>query len=131
MPELLTYLHGSELVVRFQRRCGLYLLEAEHHSCARSCSPTANGHAGPRGVKQLEDRHNIQDNKHNNNQYKENGCGTPVSVFFFSSIANKQNWIICSTATAGKCFNDHVIVNCRLNVTIQMDIDTSLKQTFD
>lgn len=83
MPELLTYLHGSELVVRFQRRCGLYLLEAEHHSCARSCSPTANGHAGPRGVKQLEDRHNIQDNKHNNNQYKENGGGTPVSGSFF------------------------------------------------
>ncbi|XP_008307014.1 sphingosine-1-phosphate phosphatase 2 [Cynoglossus semilaevis] len=79
MPKLLTYLHGSELVVRFQRRCGLYLLEAEHHSCARSCSPTANGHAGPRGVKQLEDRHNIQDNKHNNNQYKENGGGTPVN----------------------------------------------------
>ncbi|XP_029922667.1 sphingosine-1-phosphate phosphatase 2 [Myripristis murdjan] len=32
MLELLAYLHDPELVARFQRRCGLFLIEAAHHS---------------------------------------------------------------------------------------------------
>uniref|UniRef100_UPI003AB0028F sphingosine-1-phosphate phosphatase 2 isoform X5 n=1 Tax=Centroberyx gerrardi TaxID=166262 RepID=UPI003AB0028F len=32
MLELLVYLHDPELVARFQRRCGLFLIEAAHHS---------------------------------------------------------------------------------------------------
>ncbi|KAK2846872.1 hypothetical protein Q5P01_009871 [Channa striata] len=39
MPELLTYLHDPELVARFQRRCGLFPVEAAHHRRGTARAP--------------------------------------------------------------------------------------------
>ncbi|XP_006801220.1 sphingosine-1-phosphate phosphatase 2 isoform X1 [Neolamprologus brichardi] len=67
--ELLTYLHDSELVARFQRRCGLFLVESAHLKPER-----------PRGqlVRDRLDHHD----RNSNYKYKENGyasrdCGRP------------------------------------------------------
>lgn len=67
MQEILTYLHDPELVARFQRRCGLYLVETVHHSRGRI-----------RG--RLKGRWDRQDNK-SNYKYEENGCAVSVSPF--------------------------------------------------
>ncbi|XP_035536643.1 sphingosine-1-phosphate phosphatase 2 [Morone saxatilis] len=64
MLELLAYLHDSELVARFQRRCGLFLVEAAHHSRGGTRDT-------PRG--QLRGRWDHQDNN-SNFKHKENGC---------------------------------------------------------
>lgn len=61
MPELLAYLNDPELVARFQRRCGLFLVEGAHHARAEK----------PRG--QLRGRWDHQDSN-SNYKYKENGC---------------------------------------------------------
>ncbi|XP_033486810.2 sphingosine-1-phosphate phosphatase 2 isoform X1 [Epinephelus lanceolatus] len=77
MLELLAYLHDSELVAQFQRRCGLFLVDAAHHSKERTRAPTGTPvHAEePRG--QLKGRWDHQD-KNSNYQYKENGgCSRP------------------------------------------------------
>ncbi|TDH15200.1 hypothetical protein EPR50_G00028890 [Perca flavescens] len=69
MLKVLTYLHDSELVARFQRRCGLFLVEAAHHSRVRLSAPSGTPVDVPRG--QLKGRWDHQDN---NSNYKENGC---------------------------------------------------------
>ncbi|XP_059187525.1 sphingosine-1-phosphate phosphatase 2 [Centropristis striata] len=81
MLELLAYLHDSELVARFQRRCGLFLVEAAHQSRDRTRAPAATPvHSdGPRG--QVKGKWDHQD-KNSNYEYKENGhtvsgCSTP------------------------------------------------------
>ncbi|KAF7646950.1 hypothetical protein LDENG_00179930, partial [Lucifuga dentata] len=73
MLELLAYLHNSELVARFQRRCGLFLIEAEHHNRGETRAPTGvPGHADkPRG--QRKGRWDHQD-KNPVNTYEGNGC---------------------------------------------------------
>ncbi|XP_074496683.1 sphingosine-1-phosphate phosphatase 2 [Sebastes fasciatus] len=64
--ELLAYLHDSELVARFQRRCGLFLVvQTEHHDG----SPVHNDE--PRG--HVKGRWDHQD-KNSNYKYKKNGC---------------------------------------------------------
>ncbi|XP_049431461.1 sphingosine-1-phosphate phosphatase 2 isoform X2 [Epinephelus fuscoguttatus] len=77
MLELLAYLHDSELVAQFQRRCGLFLVDAAHHSKERTRAPAGTPvHAEePRG--QLKGRWDHQD-KNSNYQYKQNGgCSRP------------------------------------------------------
>ncbi|XP_071398177.1 sphingosine-1-phosphate phosphatase 2 isoform X3 [Centroberyx affinis] len=74
MLELLVYLHDPELVARFQRRCGLFLIEAAHHSGLKTrVSTGTQTHADkPRG--QLKDRRDHQDKHSNCNvKYEENG----------------------------------------------------------
>ena len=79
MLELLAYLHDSELVAGFQRRCGLFLVEAGHHSqeMIRSETGTPVQDEKPRGQMRRSWEH--QDNN-SNYKYKENGCTTGVSV---------------------------------------------------
>ncbi|XP_053177120.1 sphingosine-1-phosphate phosphatase 2 isoform X2 [Scomber japonicus] len=78
MLELLAYLHDSELVAGFQRRCGLFLVEAGHHSqeMIRSETGTPVQDEKPRGQMRRSWEH--QDNN-SNYKYKENGCTTGVS----------------------------------------------------
>lgn len=80
MLEVLTYLQGPELVARFQRRCGLYLVESAHH--IHRSTPTPSGetvYAEKAGVsRRLEERWDPQDNN-SNYKYKENGCAVSVS----------------------------------------------------
>ncbi|XP_029302611.1 sphingosine-1-phosphate phosphatase 2 [Cottoperca gobio] len=65
MLELLVYLHGSELVARFQRRCGLFPVHDAHHSTpVHADEPRAR----------LKGSWSHQD-KNSNYEYKENGCG--------------------------------------------------------
>uniref|UniRef100_UPI003AADE3BB sphingosine-1-phosphate phosphatase 2 isoform X1 n=1 Tax=Centroberyx gerrardi TaxID=166262 RepID=UPI003AADE3BB len=74
MLELLVYLHDPELVARFQRRCGLFLIEAAHHSGGKTrVSTGTQTHADkPRG--QLKDRRDHQEKHSNCNvKYEENG----------------------------------------------------------
>ncbi|XP_053177119.1 sphingosine-1-phosphate phosphatase 2 isoform X1 [Scomber japonicus] len=75
MLELLAYLHDSELVAGFQRRCGLFLVEAGHHSqeMIRSETGTPVQDEKPRGQMRRSWEH--QDNN-SNYKYKENGCTT-------------------------------------------------------
>ncbi|XP_042270063.1 sphingosine-1-phosphate phosphatase 2 [Thunnus maccoyii] len=72
MLELLAYLHGPELVAGFQRRCGLFLVEAAHHSQGMTRAPATPDHTDkPCG--QLKTRWDHQDNN-SNYKYKGNGC---------------------------------------------------------
>lgn len=75
MLELLAYLHDPELVARFQRRCGLFLIEAAHHGGGTARAPTGSRtHANtPRG--QLRERCDHHD-KTSNYKFKE--CGPAV-----------------------------------------------------
>ncbi|CAJ1066182.1 sphingosine-1-phosphate phosphatase 2 [Xyrichtys novacula] len=68
MLELLTYLHDSELVARFQRRCGLFLVEATNHSRGSTGAHTGT----PEARAQVGRRWNHQD-KNSNYTSKENG----------------------------------------------------------
>ncbi|XP_074536423.1 sphingosine-1-phosphate phosphatase 2 [Halichoeres trimaculatus] len=68
MLELLAYLHDSELVARFQRRCGLFLIEATNHT--KGSTRAQIGTPGARG--QVEGRWDHQD-KNCNFTHKENG----------------------------------------------------------
>lgn len=40
MRDLVDYLQDPELVARFQRRCGLFLVEATHHSRGKTTTTT-------------------------------------------------------------------------------------------
>ncbi|XP_026047333.1 sphingosine-1-phosphate phosphatase 2 isoform X2 [Astatotilapia calliptera] len=66
--ELLTYLHDSELVARFQRRCGLFLVESAHLKPER-----------PRG-QLVRDRLDHQD-RNSNYKYKENGYASRLVMY--------------------------------------------------
>lgn len=73
MMDLLAYLQDPELVARFQRRCGLFLVEASHHKQGKGTRNQANG------------QRTVQWEQHDTNsnyKYKENGyaadvCGAP------------------------------------------------------
>ncbi|XP_035009329.1 sphingosine-1-phosphate phosphatase 2 [Hippoglossus stenolepis] len=71
MLELLTYLNGPEPVARFQRLCGLFLVEAARDSRGRTRAPA---HADNKPCGQVQGTWDHQDN---NSEYKymENGCG--------------------------------------------------------
>ncbi|XP_029965329.1 sphingosine-1-phosphate phosphatase 2 [Salarias fasciatus] len=69
MPDLLSYLQDPELVARFQRRCGLFLVEAPHHNQGRRTGNRTRG--PPRG------RWDHQDNN-SNYEYKESGYAADV-----------------------------------------------------
>ncbi|XP_060901632.1 sphingosine-1-phosphate phosphatase 2 isoform X1 [Labrus mixtus] len=73
MLELLAYLHGSELVARFQRRCGLILVDAANHSqgSTRSHLTGTLDHAD----KSRERRLDRQD-RNSNYTHKGNGCAS-------------------------------------------------------
>ncbi|XP_076590855.1 sphingosine-1-phosphate phosphatase 2 isoform X1 [Chaetodon auriga] len=81
MLELLAYLQDPVLVARFQRRCGLFPVEAAHHSggTTRASEPTPVHADKPR--EQLRGRWDHQDKnsnyKHKENGYADGGCSTP------------------------------------------------------
>ncbi|CAN9511165.1 unnamed protein product [Ophioblennius macclurei] len=73
MLDLLAYLQDPELVARFQRRCGLFLIEAPHHNQGKQTGNETLGQ--PSGRWDHQDRNCNYD-------YKENGhvadvCGGP------------------------------------------------------
>ncbi|XP_026152766.1 sphingosine-1-phosphate phosphatase 2 [Mastacembelus armatus] len=73
MLELLAYLHDPELVARFQRRCGLFLVEAVNHSQSGSHTLTGTPDLTDKSRGQLKKGWDHQDNN-SNYEYKENGC---------------------------------------------------------
>lgn len=74
MRELLAYLHDPELVARFQRRCGLFLVESAHHG--RTSEPTGTG--SEKGPAQLRAKAKQQD-QNSNVTHEANGYATNVS----------------------------------------------------
>ncbi|KAF3848112.1 hypothetical protein F7725_021140 [Dissostichus mawsoni] len=78
MRELLSYLHEPELVARFQRRCGLFLVRDPHHGPQRK-----KEHADePRA--QRNGRWDHQD-KNSNYEIQQNGCAVNFEV---------RNWFL-------------------------------------
>ncbi|XP_047449362.1 sphingosine-1-phosphate phosphatase 2 [Mugil cephalus] len=108
--ELLAYLHDSELVARFQRRCGLFLVESSHPSRshrtpAQAGAPIRDGN--PRG--RPNGRWDQRDNN-SNHKYEEKGCAagdcnqSPYEVrnrflhylfLFSSSLGHEIFYITC------------------------------------
>lgn len=74
MRELLAYLHDPELVARFQRRCGLYLVESARHG--RTNEPTGTG--SEKGPAQLRSKAKQQD-QNSNVTHEANGYAANVS----------------------------------------------------
>lgn len=74
MRELLAYLHDPELVARFQRRCGLYLVESARHG--RTNEPTGTG--SEKGPAQLRAKAKQQD-QNSNVTHEANGHAANVS----------------------------------------------------
>ncbi|XP_035477966.1 sphingosine-1-phosphate phosphatase 2 isoform X2 [Scophthalmus maximus] len=82
MLELLSHLHGPELVVRFQRRCGLFLVEPARHGRGTAAAAATTTRAPPEEAPVHADRPRAQlqgrwDHRDNNSNYKyeEDGCG--------------------------------------------------------
>lgn len=78
MLELLAYLQDPELVARFQRRCGLFLVEAAHHSRGKTSSSAGTPVHADKSREQLRGRWDHQDNN-SNYKHKENGYAAGVS----------------------------------------------------
>lgn len=74
MRELLAYLDDPELVARFQRRCGLYLVESARHG--RSKEPTGTG--SEKGPAELRAKAKQQD-QNSNVTHEANGYTFNVS----------------------------------------------------
>lgn len=73
MLEFLAYLHDSELVASFQRRCGLHLVEAAHHNPVKTRAQTGTeNHADSKSREDLHKRFK-QHYKNSNVEYKQNG----------------------------------------------------------
>ena len=90
MLELLAYLNGPEPVARFQRRCGLFLVEAARDSRGRTRAPA---HTDKKPCGQVQGTWDHQDN---NSQYKytENGCGVGVSRLLQKQIGPLYSCIV-------------------------------------
>ncbi|XP_072249107.1 sphingosine-1-phosphate phosphatase 2 [Leuresthes tenuis] len=73
MQELLGYLQDPELVARFQRLCGLFLVEASCHCGGRTRAPNGAPTTWEKARGHLRRRWDHQDSKWNH-QYKGNGC---------------------------------------------------------
>ncbi|XP_022078155.2 sphingosine-1-phosphate phosphatase 2 [Acanthochromis polyacanthus] len=73
MQELLAYLQDPELVARFQRRCGLFLVGASHPSRRRTGGHTGASVRDEGQQEQLRKNWDHQDSN-SNYKYKENGC---------------------------------------------------------
>ncbi|KAM9358627.1 sphingosine-1-phosphate phosphatase 2 [Symphorus nematophorus] len=72
MLDLLDYLHDPELVARFQRRCGLFLVDAAH---PRTVAPV---HADrPRGQLRGRWEHQDKNSNYKQNGYSDSGCSRP------------------------------------------------------
>ncbi|XP_076001961.1 sphingosine-1-phosphate phosphatase 2 [Genypterus blacodes] len=88
MFEFLSYLHDSELVARFQRRCGLFLVEAAHHGKTRVF--TGHNVQGDKSRGELRERWATHDSdppqKHEANGRKDaGGCRPNYEV---------RNWML-------------------------------------
>ncbi|KAI3354508.1 hypothetical protein L3Q82_019020, partial [Scortum barcoo] len=73
MLELLAYLHDPELVARFQRRCGLFLVEDARRGSGRTRAPARDQVHAETPLSQLKGRWEHQD-RNSNFEYKQNGC---------------------------------------------------------
>lgn len=89
MLKLLKYLHGSELVSKFQRACGLFLIEAAHQNGNLVHPPRETPLIDAEAPHQLArlrcgNGHVITNEKdsNSNDKHKENGYSVSVSVNF-------------------------------------------------
>ncbi|XP_030008793.1 sphingosine-1-phosphate phosphatase 2 [Sphaeramia orbicularis] len=73
MSELLAYLHASELVARFQKRCGLSLIEDAHHSPGGTRSAPAGTPVHAHTLRGQLKRRSDQQDQNSNFEYKQNG----------------------------------------------------------
>lgn len=78
MLETLAYLQDPELVARFQRRCGLFLVEAAHHSRGRTHASTGTMPQVDKPHGQLKAKWDQQD-KNSNFKHEANGYAVSVS----------------------------------------------------
>ncbi|XP_054651267.1 sphingosine-1-phosphate phosphatase 2 isoform X2 [Dunckerocampus dactyliophorus] len=102
MLEALAYLHDSELVAGFQRRCGLFLVEAAHRTrgVARAGTPNHIDQSG--GLQKTTWSH--QDSNCNY-KYEENGCIKPkyevrnwllhILFLFSAGLGHEVFYITC------------------------------------
>ncbi|TMS07838.1 Sphingosine-1-phosphate phosphatase 2 [Larimichthys crocea] len=72
MRNLLAYLHDSELVARFQRRCGLFLVDGAHHDRGKTHASSGTSVHTDVSHEHLRVRWEKQD-KNSNFKHKENG----------------------------------------------------------
>lgn len=85
MLELLAYLQDPELVARFQRRCGLFLVEAAHHSRGRTHVSTGTALQADKPRGQLSAKWDQQD-KNSNFTHEANGYAINVSPLLLGKI---------------------------------------------
>ncbi|KAF3693105.1 Sphingosine-1-phosphate phosphatase 2 [Channa argus] len=88
MLELLTYLHDPELVARFQRRCGLFLVDSARHSQGSTRAPLGTPEYADKPRGQLKGRVDHQDNN-SNYKYKESGCDSCSKPHY-----EVRNWLL-------------------------------------
>lgn len=93
MLKLLKYLHGSEFVAKFQRACGLFLIEAAHQNGNWVHPPRETPLIDAEAPHQLArlrcgNGHVItNDDSNSNDKHKENGYSVGVSVNFSESLS--------------------------------------------
>nr|XP_046244419.1 sphingosine-1-phosphate phosphatase 2 [Scatophagus argus] len=118
MLELLAYLQDPELVARFQRRCGLFLVEAVHHSRQGTCAPTGTAVRADKPRGQLRGKWGRQDKnsnfKHKENGYAVSGCSRPQYEV--------KNWLLhflflCSASMGHEIF----YITCLPNIHWSLD----------
>lgn len=78
MLDPLVYLQDPELVARFQRRCGLFLVEDAHHSLNATHPSKGSAVGTDKPCGQLRIRRDTQD-KNSNFKHEANGYVTDVS----------------------------------------------------
>ena len=86
--ELLAYLQDPELVARFQRRCGLFLVEGARQSGGRSRAPAGDPVPADKAREHLRARCGDQDMNSNFRQ-KEDGYADGVSRFVWGNCSPK------------------------------------------
>lgn len=86
--ELLAYLQDPELVARFQRRCGLFLVEGARQSGGRSRAPAGDPVPADKSREHLRARCGHQD-MNSNFRHKEDGYADGVSRFMRGNCSPK------------------------------------------
>lgn len=98
MLELLAYLQDPELVARFQRRCGLVLVEAARPSQEETRAPSGTTVYADKARGQIQRRLEKQDNN-SNYKHRENGCAAAA----VSDVVYRWRWALLGY----RCFSSN------------------------